>query len=268
MTFDTSFLTPFHFSLLKFILLSFFLLKGCLADFQTRSVSNKNWILLFIFLLPIILAETVVYGFPHLFKVFAATFIFFILSFCCHSFRLFGSADGKALIFIAAAFPFLPFPVDVFFSFPFAVFFISLLISLMLPVFNLIKNGFDLLFKEKIAPDFFWLGLIGFKMNLRNVFLNQKRWRYCHFLLLEKYDSDFVSKKKTPFGIDLSDPDVSDYLISLLNQIEVGRVPQKQWVTIGIPFLIPITFSFWIVFFASFQQPLMLSLIEFLLRNI
>ncbi|MCL2141594.1 MAG: hypothetical protein FWH46_01765 [Methanimicrococcus sp.] len=244
-------------------------------DFQTRSVSNKNWILLFISLFSIILAETAVYGFSYLFKVFAAAFIFFILSFFCYSFRLFGSADGKALIFIAAAFPF-PFSlsflsvsvIDIFLSFPFAVFFISLLLSLMLPIFNLMKNGFDLLSKEKITSDFFWLGLLGFKMNLKNIFFNQKRWQHCHFLLLEKYDSDFISKKKTPFGIDLSDPNVSDYLISLLNQIEVGRVPQKQWVTIGIPFLIPITLSFWIVFFASFQQPLMLSLIEFLLRNI
>jgi hypothetical protein len=139
----------------------------------------------------------------------------------------------------------------------------------MFPIFYLMKNSFDLLFKkEKAAPEFFWFGLLGFKMNLNMIFLNQKLRQYCHFLLLERYDSNFISKKRMPFGIDFSDPSETDYLISLLNQIKAGQVPQKQWVTIGIPFIIPITLSFWFVFFASFQQSLMLSLIEFLLQSI
>ena len=95
--FDFRFLKSFFF-ILAFILAS-------RQDFQSRLVSDSIWLCLIFFLFPLIAAELFVLGASHFFDIAVSVSLVFIFASACFYFRIFGGADGKAFLLIAAAFP-------------------------------------------------------------------------------------------------------------------------------------------------------------------
>jgi len=145
----------------------FFILAFILAsrqDFQSRLVSDSIWFCLIFFLFPVIAAEIFVLGVSHFFDIAVSVCLVFIFAAVCFYFRIFGGADGKAFLLIAAAFPiefsalFFNHPESdsqfYFLLFGFAVLFSSFFISVLMNslllslIFVLIRAGIILFFQK------------------------------------------------------------------------------------------------------------------------
>ncbi|MDV0446081.1 hypothetical protein MmiAt1_16940 [Methanimicrococcus sp. At1] len=131
----------------KIILFSAVLFIAAVQDFRTQTVSDNLWLTASFLLMPIIILEISAAGISHFADVVFSFIFFFFFSAICFSLRIFGGADCKAFLLIAAGFPipivsavqnfqstgyFSLFDLfDLFLSFPFAVLFNSLLLSLI-----------------------------------------------------------------------------------------------------------------------------------------
>lgn len=137
-----------------------FLLFASFCDIRTQTVPNRLWTTAFWSIFPFIIAEIFILGLPHLFDILISGTVFFLFSSACFFLRIFGGADCKAFLLISLVFPikasdffniFNSF--DLFSSFPFAVLFNSLLLSLIFSIFFIFFRFFKD-FQKPVFPQF------------------------------------------------------------------------------------------------------------------
>jgi len=95
----------FFLHLFKSSLFLFVLILASISDFRTRAVSDSLWIVLILFLFPIAFFEIFLFGFPYFFDIFLSSTIIFVFAAFCFYFKIFGGADCKAFLLMAAFFP-------------------------------------------------------------------------------------------------------------------------------------------------------------------
>ena len=95
----------FFLHLFKSSLFLFVLILASISDFRNRTVSDSLWIVLILFLFPIAFFEIFLFGFPYFFDIFLSSTIIFVFAAVCFYFKIFGGADCKAFLLMAAFFP-------------------------------------------------------------------------------------------------------------------------------------------------------------------
>jgi len=230
--------------LLKYSVVTVFLLYACVLDLKERRVPNKVWKLMILLAFPFVVAEFVLN--PDLYRIAFAILQFalvFGLAFGLYYLGAYGGADAKALITLSILFPSYPVLEFGSFSFPllnsgFGIFAFSTLSNsvisapgLVVILFfrNLLKEGL-----RGLKGNVFYY-FIGYRANVSNLprFHN----------LLEYFDSKgkLVRLRR---GIE---PD-EEILYRLRKAYDKGRV-EKIWVTPGLPFLVFITAGYLISMF-------------------
>ncbi len=125
-----------------------------IQDYKTRIIDNRIWMVMIIVGALMTAYETFKYG-TYIFTAIgvlpalALSGILWVLG-------LYGGADVKALISLSLLLPYPPLPTKnpVFVSFPLTVFINANILSLSLPLFNIIHNSFLLIKKKPIFEGF------------------------------------------------------------------------------------------------------------------
>jgi len=207
------------------------LLAASIQDYKTRIIDNRIWIAMISIGVIVTVYEILKYG----------TYIFvaigvlptLILSGILWFLGLYGGADVKALISLSLLLPYPPFPTrnPVFVSFPLTVFINANILSLSLPVFNLIHNSFLLIKKKPIFEGFdepFHRKLIA--VIVGRPIESSKAGKVRFHAIMEK---NINGAKKFVFL-----PEIESYI---KRRDIFGN--NYVWVTPGIPFIVFLTFS-------------------------
>ena len=125
----------FFLHLFKSSLFLFVLILASISDFRTRTVSDSFWIVFIFFLFPITFFEIFLFGFPYFFDIFLSSTITFVFAAICFYFQIFGGADCKAFLLMAAAFPICFSTLYLFFDF-------HNLSDFLFSIFSLILSSF------------------------------------------------------------------------------------------------------------------------------
>jgi len=238
------------FTIIKIVLGGVVLFHASYLDIKKREIEEWHWVILAIigFIHAIYLSLSFQSFGPILFTggVFLLMFGLALLLFYL---GLFGGGDGKILMGLGALMPSLAGKEYAFGLFPISVFDNALIISIFLPIVILVYNLF-----RKDSPKEYDSG------KLRKILAMMVGYRLKTEKLSDKFYplEEFKEGKRTIrlFIGDL-DFDVKKYREEL---IEKGI--DTLWVTPGLPFVVPITFGYFIaVFFGDLMLRMVIGLI-------
>ncbi len=230
------------------IFCSLILMYASYSDIKTRSVANELWLLMIAAGVPLVIYNSVLYGIPFLSRFSYSLLFTLMLSYLFFRFYLFGGADAKSLIGIAVLIPtnprytfLLPDP------FPFAIttLFNATVISLMVPAFLLLYNVLNL--RDKGLREHLGLAFIGYKIRIETLGMGtHKHLRSLHAYEGEGEGEEGALKRKLILGGVEIDKDLIE---KLKDYHERGKIGEEVWVTPEIPFMLYITFGFFISLF-------------------
>lgn len=238
------------FTIIKIVLGGVVLFHASYLDIKKREIEEWHWVILVIigFIHAIYLSVSFRSFGPILFTggVFLLMFGLALLLFYL---GLFGGGDGKILMGLGALMPSLAGKEYAFGLFPISVFDNALILSIFLPIVILVYNLF-----RKDSPKEYDSG------RLRKILAMMVGYRLKTEKLSDKFYplEEFKEGKRTIrlFMGDL-DFDVKKYREEL---IEKGI--DNLWVTPGLPFVVPITFGYFIaVFFGDLMLRIVIGLI-------
>lgn len=235
--------------ILKILFCTPFLIYSCYSDIKTRRVSNKVWLMMLSLGSLFIIYDIFVYGISYIFLILISTGFIFILVYLLFQLGVFGGADAKSLIVLSLFFPAYPelsiydydFPINKplpFFEsfFAFGVFENAVLLTIVVPlslaIYNLLKMGLH------IDKPFY--AFIGYKLPINEI--PEKK----HIKMIEGFDKvnnhvNFYFKRG---GVEIDD----EVMKELKNMSKKGLI-NDIWVTPGLPFMVPITLSFYVSIF-------------------
>lgn len=225
---------------------------SCVTDWKTRRAPNRLWYVMGSIGLALGLFELYSLDFYSVFIfswAFGFIFVFVLMYFLYYLFSYFGmvglgGADAKALIAIAAMFPYYPtmdlagitLPVmDISRSviFGFSVFGNALVLNLAVPVAIFVYNLLKVPAGELKSSPF--RSFTGYKSTIEGL-------KGKHVRLMSRYSEEGGQvKAKRAFGGSELDDQTYDKLVKWKAQ---GKIGDMLWVTPKIPFLIPITLGF------------------------
>lgn len=230
--------------LLKLFICVSFLLYSCHSDLRTRTVPNELWGVVFVAVLPLVIAEMLACGMEYLLRT--PISVAGIYSFVYILFRLgaFGGADAKVLIALAFIFPVFPDITISGYEFPlngipplnffaFSTFTNAVLLTVVVPLGIFIYNLRTLSLREIMNKPLYLF--IGYKCPISDL-------RDRHIKLIEDHVcEEGVARARFRKGGVVIDDSVLKRLEQLASK---GLIDDLVWVTPGLPFMIPITAGF------------------------
>ena len=223
-----------------------FLAYACYRDIKQRTVPNKVWLLMLLVGFPFVLYRILSDGTPYVTHAAWSLGVTYALCYLFFRFHLFGGADAKSLICIAAIFPTHPqfgilsqqFPIygGAPEAFPLAMLTIlyGSLLALLVPTFLFFRN------LQK-------LGVRGVLGNLGKSFLGYRvplgqlaACRNVKLLHVYEENNGSVRRRFSPGGMR-----VDGLTIEMLRRYhKQGQIQEEVWVTLDLPFLVFITCGF------------------------
>ena len=94
--------------LLKILFCLPFLVYGCYSDIKTRTVQNKVWKVMLLFIVPITVFEIFNQDLSYLINLSVSILITFLVVYTLFHFKAFEGADAKLLLMLAIMFPVYP----------------------------------------------------------------------------------------------------------------------------------------------------------------
>lgn len=217
------------------------------SDMRTRSVSNIPWVAMAVAGLGLSAFRAVTGEISLLMQLLISSASTFVVAYLLFRFGLFGAADAKCLIAMSMLFP--GYPSLVAFSrsfpllssamsqaFPFALATLAnaALLSLTVPVFLGFRNLFALGFPG------FWRNLnvafTGYRLTIEQIARSK------HVRLAHSYQ-ERDGKLERSFALRGADINAA-LLEQLESYVKQGRLPDRLWVTPGLPFMLFITGGF------------------------
>jgi preflagellin peptidase FlaK len=264
-------------STLRTLMALIFLLYASFSDYKTREVSNKVWILFappafaltFMQLLIYEESNILFYGIS-----FGLTATFAVLLFYSGGF---GGADAKAIMCLALALPFYPFPENSFTPisgtispisakfFPFTVFSNSVLLAAASAVYLLLRNlvwrmrtGLKLFegnhTSESLGKKILVL-ITGYKISVSKL---KEKWHLFPLEDVEETDNEFRRKL-----LVVPKDEGRDAIVGRLSKaVDDKKIQDMVWATPGLPMLIFITIG---LIIALFLGDFVWMLVRFLL---
>ena len=234
------------------VLLTF--LYASWQDIKTRTVATATWCP------AAVVGGVVVLYFWHLqfqhptntaISVLVLSVVTCILMWGCAKAGLFGLADAKAMILLAATVPVNPFAVWLFPSLALSTLVNAGVIALLVPAALLIRNTI----RKEHAP--FWLMCSGMQV------AGDSLTRYFGFVAEEITDGDPISRRFLSAASSIralkensacSIRNLREHPERFEKELELYRKAGRVWITYGIPFMIPITIGY-ILALAGFSLP-------------
>ncbi|NPV50164.1 MAG: hypothetical protein HPY60_03070 [Candidatus Methanofastidiosum sp.] len=239
-----------YLTILKIIFGGIILFHASYLDIKKREIEEWHWIILAIVgLVHAIYLSFTFQSFRPLLITGGVFLLMFGLALILFYLGLFGGGDGKILMGIGALLPALPGKEYAFGLFPMSVFDNALILSILLPIVILFYNIF-----RGDSPKEYDSGkikkiiamLVGYRIKTEN--LSEK------FYPLEEFKE---GKRLIKLFIGDLDFDVAKYKEEL-NEKGIGNL----WATPGLPFVVPITFGYFIaVFFGDIMLRVVMALI-------
>jgi preflagellin peptidase FlaK len=236
--------------ILKLVLASIILFHASYLDIKKREIEEWHWIILAIVgFVHAIYLSFAFQSFRPLLITGGVFLLMFGVALLLFYLGLFGGGDGKILMGLGALLPSLPGREYVFGLFPISVFDNALILSIFLPIAILFYNV-----SKRDSPKEYDSGkikkilamLVGYRINSKD--LSDK------FYPLEEFKE---GKRTIRLFIGDLDFDVAKYKEEL-NRREV----ETLWATPGLPFVVPITFGYFIaVFFGDIMLRLVMVFI-------
>ncbi|KYC45184.1 MAG: Preflagellin peptidase [Candidatus Methanofastidiosum methylothiophilum] len=232
--------------ILKIVFGGIVLFHASYLDIKKREIEEWHWIILAILgFIHAIYLSFAFQSFRPLLITGAVFLLMFGLALLLFYLGLFGGGDGKILMGIGALLPSLPGKEYAFGLFPMSVFDNALIISIFLPIFILIYN-----LSRKDSPKEYDSGkikkilamLVGYRLETEK--LSEK------FYPLEEFKE---GKRRIKLFIGDLDFDINKYKKELKD-----KGIETLWATPGLPFIVPITFGY---FIAIFFGDIMLKLV-------
>ena len=214
-----------------------FLLYACYSDLRIRKVPNRTWHLMIIIGIILAFMDILNQGIGFLVRFSLSVIFFSAFAYMLFRIKVLGGADAKAIIALSIAiptFPLVPLKGIPFLNlFVFSVFGNAILLMLIVPLliffYNLTQLSRDEV-KERLFCSF-----LGYKSKISEL-------RNRHIKLIESYteqDGNII-RRFVPRGVD-----TDDETMRRLQQFAKDRkIPDKVWVTPGLPFMIPLTLGF------------------------
>jgi len=235
-----------------------FLIYASWSDYKTREVSNMVWILFAPLAFTLTFLEIYIgYEFSQLLcygMCFGLTAAFAIILFYSGGF---GGADAKALMCLALALPFFPFPESLFkplsgeispilqVFFPITVFSNSVLLAAATAVYMFLRNVFwhkrtgRKLFEEGHQNESLGRKILvlitGYKVSVNKL---KEKW---HLYPLEDTEENPEKGFKRKLVLIPKDEDRNTIVERLTQAVEAGKIQDTIWATPGLPMLIFIT---------------------------
>ncbi len=245
--------------ILKILFCIPFLIYSCYSDIKTRRVSNNVWLVMLTGTIFFVVYDISTYGVVYLPRLFISAAFIFAFVYILFQLGIFGGADAKSLIVLSIILPIYPelqaygdvFPLNkpLIDLFAFGIFGNAVLLTVVVPIglalYNIIKTGLHI-----DNPLYIF---IGYKAKISE--LADK-----HIKLIQSFD---VINGEVKFHFKRGGVEIDEKLISELKDLsEKGLIKNEIWVTPGLPFMIPITFGF---FVAVFYGDLITELTKFLI---
>lgn len=212
---------------IKILLTLLFLLKACEMDLKERRVPNRLWRNMLLVLIPLNVVEYFMEPFNLVFAAFQLAFVF-TLCYALYYLGLYGGADAKAIMVLAAVFPTYP----------------SFL------VFPLLNHGLGILAFTTLANSVLAAPFLVIILLLRNALSGNLEFPYCligykvsaraiprFHNLLEYVEGSKIKKR-------LRSVEPSEEMLNELRRAADAGLIKKVWVTPGLPFLCFITVGF------------------------
>ncbi|MDV0440874.1 A24 family peptidase C-terminal domain-containing protein [Methanorbis furvi] len=159
---------------------------------------------------------------------------------------MFGWADAKAMILLAATVPVTPFAIWIVPSLALSTLLNAGVIALLIPLALLIQN----ILRRQKAP--FWLMCSGMPVSGDTI------TRHFGFVAEEITDGDEITREFLPASSSvralkkssaLSIRNLREYPEKYANELDLYRRAGNVWITYGIPFMIPITLGYILALF-------------------
>ena len=223
-----------------------FLLYSCYTDIKTRRVTNMLWLLMLVGSVIFVFYDILIKGKPYIMFLFLSAGSIFILVYILFQIGTFGGADAKSLIVISIILPAYPviqafghnFPINkpLIDLFSFGILGNAVLLTIVVPLslaaYNIFRMGSNI-----DNPLYIF---IGYKCRISN--LADK-----HIKLIQSFEED---NGKIKFHFKRGGLEINDEVISELKTLsDKGLIKNEVWVTPGLPFMIPITFGFFVAMF-------------------
>jgi len=233
-----------------------FLIYASWSDYKTREVDNTVWILSAPLAFTLTFLEIYFYDFSQLplYGIcFGLTATFAIILFYSGGF---GGADAKALMCLALALPFFPFPESLFKPlleispisqtfFPITVFSNSVLLAAATAVYMFLRNMFwhkrtgKKLFEENYQNESLGRKILvlitGYKVSINKL---KEKW---HLYPLEDTEENPEKGFKRKLVLIPKDEGRNAIVERLTQAVEAGKIKDTIWATPGLPMLIFIT---------------------------
>ncbi|MCC6027294.1 MAG: prepilin peptidase [Archaeoglobus sp.] len=232
--------------ILKIFLVSIFLLYACHLDIKTRTVPNKVWKAMLALISPFLAYQVYHYlNFPFLLiSSFAGVIFMVFLSYLLYAMNAYGGADAKALMCLSIAFPFYPELSPFLLNRGIGVFSFSVLANsvifapfIMVAILfrNLLTEGFKGFFKHPIYY------VAGYRIPVEKI----------GFHNLFEFVDENGKLRRVRRAVE-SDRE------KILRLKKAGI--EKVWVTPALPFIVFITFGFFVaIFFGDLVVALILT---------
>lgn len=248
----------------------FCLIYASLMDVKKRSVTNWLWVFMIAVGIPLAAYNMFIHGTSALTQLIFSVLSTFALAYLCFRLRLFGGADAKALMCISLLIPVHPgfnlfsfhFPISssliltgtrTIVSYPFAVTTLlnAAIISIAAPVsvffYNLLKLRTSKSFALKELRKNIRYMFIGYKVRVDEL-ADKKNVRLVHSYSYDKGENDLEVVKRFLFGgVEIDEGEVK----RLRNYAADGKMEEEVWVTPDLPFMLFITFGFFVSIFCG-----------------
>ncbi|ATZ60695.2 MAG: A24 family peptidase C-terminal domain-containing protein [Methanosarcinales archaeon Met12] len=222
-----------------------FLLYACYSDLKNRRVSNLVWLPMIGVGAVLALLDFIDHGFISLLNFGLSVMLISAFAYVLFKMGAFGGADAKAIISLAIVVPTFH-PIRLFEHsiplagipplnlFAFSTFGNALILTSVVPFFVFIYNLVHLNRDEMMEkPAYLFLGYKSKISELKN-----RR----HIRLMENYveEGGRVIRKFSRRGIAIDEEVVE----TLQRFAKEGKIPERIWITPGLPFMIPLTLGF------------------------
>ena len=247
--------------ILKILFCTPFLLYSCYSDIKTRRVTNDLWLIMLAGSVFFVLYDIWAYGFFYLHRLFISAGFIFVFVYILFQLGTFGGADAKSLIVLSIILPAYPafqafgyfFPLNkpIVDLFAFGIFGNAVLLTIVVPIglaiYNLTKMG--------LRIDNLLYIFVGYKSKISD--LANK-----HIKLIQNFEviNGEVKVRFKRGGVEINENTINE----LKTLLQKGLIKDEVWVTPGLPFMIPITLSFYV---AIFYGDLIFELTKYILLN-
>ncbi|MBN1133948.1 MAG: prepilin peptidase [Methanosarcinaceae archaeon] len=230
--------------LLKVLVCMLFLLYSCYSDIKTRRISNKIWSVMLAVGSVFIIHDILKDGTSHIIHMFLSFIFIFVFVYLLFRLNSFGEDEAKVLMFIFLIIPTFPkinvfgynLPLDAIPPtnlFTFSVLGNAVILTVIVPfglfLYNLTQVPIREIFRK------IWYLFLGYRYPV-------SRLRNGHIRLVEVYEKigNEVVSRFTRDGTLIDEAVIQE----LEEYVDKGLIDEKVWVTLGLPFMIPITAGF------------------------